>query len=182
MRIGTVVFLSATVIFCFGASIGRTEGAPQSIASHIDKGRLTMTDATLIRFTDGRIEGQSVTFLRDKGSSSETLGLDKVLRIDRQRGTHGGAFSASLGLGCMLGAILQINTQARGLEIDSETKTVFVAVVTGVGALVGYLIGSGQKRYATEYENPILKRVGALPDGTRTAPQGLCLLSGHVNF
>lgn len=139
----------------------------------IATGRITTTGAELIVVHDARMGEQAVSFKRTPTGTPETLPLADILRLEEQTGDSGPAYALGGGLGGLVGGIIGVSIGSSGSsseEVSSGTKTTVVAVMTGLGAVIGYAIGSGQKKYDVIYENPILGLGGGTAPGATLAP------------
>lgn len=182
MKRAGVILLAVVVLGGLGTGLARAQAASDTAPTLINKGRITFTDATMVRFTDGRLDRQAVTYLPLRAKESETAALDRVLRVERQSGNSGPAYALAGALCCALGASLGVNQNSGGIEPSSETKTAVVAGMTAMGAIVGYILGAGQKHYKPAYESPALDRTGAAPAPAAAPALELCLIGGTVRF
>ncbi len=169
--------------------IGATaiESAAQDEATtapaRIDKGRITLTDASRILFSDGQLDGQAVSYTRAGAQADESTALEKVLRVERQKGTHALAYALVCGVGAGVGALMGVSANSNDdVEVSAGTKTAIVGALTGVGVLIGAVIGGAQKRYEVVYENPALQRLGEAPAAPVSGPPGVRLALATVRF
>jgi hypothetical protein len=142
-------------------SLAFADDAPEHPAAgdlSIRAGRITTTDARFVEFRDAHLADTEVTFDRHPGGAAEHMDLDGILRIEKQTGNNGATYALVVGGSCLVGALLGVASSPNEDDVDSGTKTTIVAALTGLGVVLGYIVGSGQKTYETVYENPILDR------------------------
>lgn len=138
----------------------------------LSKGRLTTTDARLVRFASARLDATTLSYEPGHGDASQQMPLDQVLRVEVEHGNNGAKFALMGGLSGLAGALLGVNTTSSDVEVSSSTKTTIVAAMTGLCVVIGYAVGAGQKVYETTYENPAFKSLREDSQSLRLAPPG----------
>src|SRR5580698_4627114 len=124
----------------------------------IAKGRVFTDDGQRANVFNITIGENTVRYQIKAGGNYTETPIQKVLQVQKQTGNEAVIWGASLGAAALLGSLLGVasaEAQYSGQPGSSnpENKAAVPVVIgsTVVGALIGILIGSGEKKYKTVY-------------------------------
>ncbi len=128
--------------------------------SEIEKARIYTDDGKRISVVDLTMDSVKITYHTEGSSDLRESALTNVLKIEEQSGNEAAVWGLAFGGSALLGSLLGV-AEAKASMPPGTTSTakpvVIVSSITGVSALIGVLIGLGQKKYHTVYTNSGLR-------------------------
>jgi hypothetical protein len=120
------------------------------------KGRILKTDGYKIYFSSIKLDKDSLIYRPQGLKEDEMIEIDKVIRVEIQKGSHTLDYGLTGGLVAATTSIigLVIAEGISGVELDSDAKIKLIIVGTSVSALASMFFGSKIKKYETVYSNP----------------------------
>jgi hypothetical protein len=149
-----------TILFTSFMLFAISNKAVSQTATTYPKGRFLTKNGKKISFYSLVLDGNIYKFQPKRNDEYQDVAADNIMRIDKETGN--GAvigFVSGAGLGLLVGFVDVAggNSDLGSLGgVSSSTKTITIAASTTICALVGLLVGNGQKRYETVYRNPNL--------------------------
>lgn len=126
------------------------------IPARVDKGRILTDDGQKIKFTNLVSAPEQYTYKMAESGQSRGIAAGNVVRIEQQTGSEAGKWALVMGGAGLLGSLLGVARASSSVdgEVDKSKIAPVVIGLTAASALVGVAIGSGRKKYKTEYQNP----------------------------
>ncbi|MCK6650723.1 MAG: hypothetical protein L6Q66_13790 [Bacteroidia bacterium] len=144
-------FLLFTVIF-FIISLNFTFAQDFKGNKYISKGKIILPDSVTIECNSITLFSDKVTFTNSETQQNSTLLLKDLVQIEQVTGNQATAWSIGVGIAAALASIpLAITEKNNGFIKTTEINTVTVTLVTSLGSLLGYLIGSSIENTETVY-------------------------------
>ena len=146
-----------TILFTSFILLAISNKAVSQTSTTYPKGRYFTKDGKKISFYSLVLDGNVYKVQPKRNDDYQEVAADNVMRIDKETGNGaviGCVSGAGLGLIAGYVAVAGANSDLGSLgSVGSSTKTITVAASATICALVGLLVGSGQKTYTTVYRN-----------------------------
>lgn len=118
--------------------------APITENLSFQKGRIWKTDGYKIHFSTVNIGRETITYKPDHSENEESIGIDKVLKVEVEKGSYALEWGVGLGIAGLVGSAIGVSTSnTQGVEPSSSAKNGIILSLTAVSGLIGAAIGAG---------------------------------------